>query len=189
MASGSTTISTITNILTAVQTVEALLTEAPSPFLPGTNVMVAWDSTSLGMLKTCSRLYKYVIIDGWQSKEESVHLRFGIEYHHALQDYDLSRAANISHDDAVHDVVRELLLRTSDFDPDHKTKTFGPGGEKRIHTRNSDVSEPRRLDRVAAKHAEFRARVLGAPAPATKKRARPKRKIPNRPFPKRKKER
>ena len=99
------------------------LAPTQSPFLPNTSIQYAWDSTSLGYLKTCPRLYQYVMLEGWSSREESVHLRFGIEYHAALQDYDLSRAANISHDDAVHDVVRELLLRTSDFDPDHKTKT------------------------------------------------------------------
>ncbi len=98
-------------------------TEVQSPFLSGTNIQYAWDSTSLGYLKTCPRLYYYEMIEGWRGKEESVHLRFGIEYHHALQDYDLSRAANIKHMDAVHDVTRELLLRTSDFNPDHKTKT------------------------------------------------------------------
>lgn len=99
------------------------MTEPQSPYLPGTKIQIAFDSTSLGYLKTCPRLYQYVMLDGWSSKEESVHLRFGIEYHHALQDYDLSRAANISHDDAVHDVIQELLLRTADFDSDHKTKT------------------------------------------------------------------
>jgi len=101
------------------------MTDEPSqsPFLPGTHIQFAFDSTSLGMLKTCARLYYYQMIEGWVSREESVHLRFGIEYHHALQDYDLSRAANIAHNDAVHDVVRELLLRTADFNPDHKTKT------------------------------------------------------------------
>ncbi len=98
-------------------------TPTASPFLAGTNIQYAWDSTSLGYLKTCPRLYYYEMIEGWQSGAESVHLRFGIEYHHALQDYDLSRAAHIKHDDAVHDVVRELLLRTGDWEPDHKTKT------------------------------------------------------------------
>src|SRR5580693_8242356 len=97
--------------------------EVQSPFLPGTNIQVAWDSTSLGWLKVCPRLYYYQMIEGWASNEESVHLRFGQEYHHALQDYDVLRAAGIRHNDAVHDTVRELLIRTADFDPDHKTKT------------------------------------------------------------------
>jgi PD-(D/E)XK nuclease superfamily len=94
-----------------------------SPFLPGTQIQVAWDSTSLGWLKSCPRLYQYIMIEGWSPSGESVHLRFGQEYHHALQDYDLLRASGIKHNDAVHDTVRELLVRTSDFDPDHKVKT------------------------------------------------------------------
>lgn len=98
------------------------MTEAQSPFLPGTKVQFAWDSTSLGLLKTCPRLYQYVMIDGWGSTEESVHLRFGQEYHQALQDYDLSRAAGIPHDDAIFDVVKALLERTADFKPDPDTR-------------------------------------------------------------------
>src|SRR6266436_1361263 len=85
-----------------------------------TNIQYAWDSTSLGWLKICPRLYQYQMIEGWQSHEESVHLRFGIEYHRALQDYDLSRAAGIPHDDSVHDVVKALLERTAEWRPDHK---------------------------------------------------------------------
>lgn len=95
---------------------------APSPFLPGTKIQYAWDSTSLGYLKVCPRLYQYTIIDGWQPKEESIHLRFGAEYHQALQDYDLSRAAGISHNDSVFDVVRELLIRIADWHPTAETK-------------------------------------------------------------------
>lgn len=91
---------------------------APSPFLEGTTIQFAWDSTSLGYLKTCPRLYQYHMIEGWASPGESVHLRFGIEYHQTLQDYDLGRAAGIPHEDAIHDAIRELLIRTADFNPD-----------------------------------------------------------------------
>jgi hypothetical protein len=94
-----------------------------SCFLPGTNIQFAWDSTSLGYLKTCPRLYYYHMIEGWTSNDESVHLRFGIEYHRALQDFDIAKANGIKHDDAVHDTIQELVLRTVDFNPDHKTKT------------------------------------------------------------------
>lgn len=97
-------------------------TPVASPFLPGTQIQYAWDSTTLSAFKTCPRLYQYQYIDGWASPGESVHLRFGIEYHTALQDYDLSRAAGIKHDDAVHDVVRELLIRTADFKPDQDSR-------------------------------------------------------------------
>lgn len=60
----------------------------------------------------------------------------------------------------------------------HKVKTFGPGGDKRVHTRGSDVSEPGRLDKIAVKHAEFRKSVL-----AVKKQRKPKSKgWPKRKF-------
>ena len=72
------------------------LTEgARSPFLPGTNIQYAWDSTSLGLLKTCPRKYQYEMIEGWGTRDESIHLRFGIEYHTALQDYAISRAKGV----------------------------------------------------------------------------------------------
>lgn len=93
-----------------------------SPFIEGTNIQFAVDSTSIGYLKTCPRMYKYIMIDGWVYKGESVHLRFGQEYHQALQDYDQERAVGIDHDDALHDVIRELLIRTADFAPDPDTK-------------------------------------------------------------------
>lgn len=94
-----------------------LQTETLSPFLPGTKIQYAWDSTSLGYLKGCPRLYYYVMIEGWQEKGEGIHLRFGIEYHTALQHYDIYRAVGMEHEDAVREVVRELLIRTIDFNP------------------------------------------------------------------------
>src|SRR5258708_6323590 len=85
--------------------------DTPSPYLPETNIRYAWDSTCLSAFKTCPRYYQYSILEGWTSREESVHLRFGIEYHQALHDYELGRNAGASHDDALFDTVRELLLR------------------------------------------------------------------------------
>jgi hypothetical protein len=46
-----------------------------SPFLPGTKIQFAIDSTSLGYLKTCPRLYEYIMIEGWSPKDDSVHLQ------------------------------------------------------------------------------------------------------------------
>ena len=97
-------------------------TTTQSCFLPGTKIQFAWDSTSIGLIKTCPRLYQYTMIDGYRPKGESIHLRFGGEFHQALWDYDTSRAAGIPHDDAVHDTIRELLIRTADFRPDPDTK-------------------------------------------------------------------
>lgn len=93
-----------------------------SPFLPGTKIQFAWDSTSLGYLKTCPRLYQYHMLEGWVPKDESVHLRFGGEYHAAIQDYENLRAEGISFDEAIRETVRRLLVRIHDWDPDPTTK-------------------------------------------------------------------
>lgn len=97
--------------------------EAPSPFLPGTKIQYAWDSTSLGALKTCPRYYQFTMINRWQLKEDNVHLRFGIEFHQALQDYDILKNEGEKHEAALHTIVQELLLRVADWNPTHKYKT------------------------------------------------------------------
>lgn len=93
-----------------------------SPFLPGTNIQFAWSSSSLDLLKTCPRLYEYTMIQGWQSRDESIHLRFGIEYHTALQEYAAFRSRGIRHDDAIHDTIRSLHGRVFDWDVDRNTR-------------------------------------------------------------------
>ncbi len=93
-----------------------------SPFLPNTQIRYAWDSTCLGAFKTCPRLYQYLYLDGWSAREESVHLRFGSEYHTALEQYDASRNNGVAHEDAIHTVITELLHRTVDYNPNPDTK-------------------------------------------------------------------
>lgn len=98
-------------------------TNAITPFIPGTNIQYAWDSTSLGYLKQCPRLYQYNMIDSWTAKEDNVHLRFGIEYHQALHDYENCKLTGISHDEAVHDTLRALTDRLADYpEPSKDTK-------------------------------------------------------------------
>lgn len=101
---------------------EGVQEEDINPFLSGTNIQYAWDSTSLGDFKRCPRLYYYTMIMGYRQKEESVHLRFGGEYHRALQDYDKLRTEGIKHDEAIFLAIRELIFRTEDWNPDHKYK-------------------------------------------------------------------
>jgi hypothetical protein len=100
------------------------MTSAPtrSPFLPGTQIQFAWNSTCLGLLKTCPRLYQYTIIEGWGSRDESLHLRFGIEYHTALQDYAISRAGGTAHEDALRETIRLLHDRVWDWNPDRSSR-------------------------------------------------------------------
>lgn len=88
---------------------------APSPFLPNSNLQFAWDSTSIGYLKTCPRLYQYIMVEGWSSPDSSVHLEFGKEIHTAFQDYEILKAQGVSHEDALRSVVRTAHLNSKDW--------------------------------------------------------------------------
>lgn len=100
-----------------------LMTGSQSPFLPGTKVQWAWDSTCLGLIKTCPRLYQYTMIDGWASRDESIHLRFGIEYHSSLQEYDIAKAAGASHEDAMRIAISGATTRMEGWTVDRDSKT------------------------------------------------------------------
>jgi len=102
--------------------VENSTQEVQSPFLEGTNIQWAWDATSLELYKRCPRLYYYKMIKGYQSDEEDIHLRWGIEYHQALADYEHLKASGLDHDECVWHVIKELLIRTDEWKPDHKFK-------------------------------------------------------------------
>lgn len=95
---------------------------APSPFLPGTNIQFAWDSTSLGDLKTCPRKYQYTMIEGYASKDDNVHLRFGGEFHTAIQDYEIAKAGGQNHEGAIHHSIQLLLSRIRGWDVDTTTR-------------------------------------------------------------------
>lgn len=85
--------------------------EYPKPFIDGTNIQWAWDSTSLGWLKECPRKYQYHMIEGWVGRGESVHLKYGILYHEALEAYERMRQ-DWDHNKAVIETVRLVLQRT-----------------------------------------------------------------------------
>lgn len=79
-----------------------------NPFL-----QLGWDSTSLGLLKECPRKYFYSIIMGWTPRMESVHLRFGLLYHAALERYDHAKAQGADHEAAVIAATRYCLEATT----------------------------------------------------------------------------
>jgi len=95
---------------------------APSPFLPGTKIQYAWDSTCLGMLKTCPRLYQYQMIEGWSPNDESAHLVFGQLFHHALEEYDRRKAEGSTHVEAMEWAIGDLLVSSKGYAPDPETK-------------------------------------------------------------------
>lgn len=105
------------------------MSETPSPFLPGTNVQYAWDSTSLGWYKECPRKYQYSMIQGYRTRDESVHLKFGIIYHSALEVYDHWRAEGQDFVASQRAAVRYVLEQTWDVEtgkpwaPDHASKS------------------------------------------------------------------
>lgn len=86
--------------------------DAPSPFISGTRVQWAWDSTSLGWLKECPRKYYYLMVEGWRTKGEAIHLEFGILYHSALESYDRLRAGGLDHEESLRTVVQNVLHLT-----------------------------------------------------------------------------
>lgn len=77
-------------------------------------MQLALDSTSLGAYKTCPRYYQYAIIEGWQSKELSPHLTFGLLLHAAREGYEKALVAGLGHDDAIDQVLDFLLKATWD---------------------------------------------------------------------------
>lgn len=87
---------------------------APSPF-DSCGVQIAWDSTSLGWLKTCPKLYYYQMIEGYTPKGSRLHLDFGIWLHSAIEHYYILRMQqHLGHNDALRQVVREALTSTWD---------------------------------------------------------------------------
>lgn len=91
-------------------------------------LQLAWDSTSMGAFKRCQRYYYYSIVLGWVPRDESVHLKFGLIYHAALEVYDKVRARGGSHEMGMREATRLALTQTWDplrkrpWNSDHKYK-------------------------------------------------------------------
>lgn len=90
------------------------MTDAPAPFLTGewSTLQYAWDSTSFGLLKECARKYQYTILQGWRKRGESVHLKFGLLFHSALENFDKAKASGFDHDAAVDVALDHVLTST-----------------------------------------------------------------------------
>lgn len=97
-----------------------------SPFIPGTEVQWAWDSTSIGWMMECWRKYYYAMVKGYRSKAESVHLKYGILYHKGLELFDKYKAEGSSFDDAQARMVQWILDATWEegkpWETDHDKK-------------------------------------------------------------------
>lgn len=95
------------------RTRETNLNTSFSRVLP--KLQLAIDSTSLGTLKTCPRLYELSIIEGWTSPYTNDHLRFGLVFHSAGEIYAAHRAAGCDHDASLRAAIRHALIETWDF--------------------------------------------------------------------------
>jgi hypothetical protein len=87
------------------------MTEPESPFIPGTNIQYAWDSTCLTIAMACPYKYKLEIIDGWTPKnpDVAVALAFGSLLHYGVEHYHRQRAAGKNYDGAVIGSLRAVL--------------------------------------------------------------------------------
>ena len=81
-----------------------------SPQLPA--LQLAWDSTSLGVLKECPRKYELSIVRGWRSRAAAVDLEFGILIHSARERYYHAKARGEDHDTAQRKTLGWLLEAT-----------------------------------------------------------------------------
>lgn len=98
---------------------------AQSPFSPSLpTLQIAWDSTSLGLLKTCPRKYYYKMVERWNTKEQSLHLDFGIFYHSALEEFDKAKAQGATHDEATRTSIRKAMEISKDFTGDNIKNRF-----------------------------------------------------------------
>lgn len=75
-------------------------------------IQFVWDSSSLKLADTCMRKYQYQMIEGWQPRGTSVHLRFGQHYASALEHYFKHIANGADPEEALREVVREALEAT-----------------------------------------------------------------------------
>lgn len=94
-----------------------------SSFVEGTQLQYAWDATSLNDLKICPRRYQLSRIEGWEWKAQSIHLKFGMEVHHTIQDYEFCKVDGQDHEEAVFNAIRALMQRTGDYPSEEEVKT------------------------------------------------------------------
>ena len=94
----------------------ALVCYSSKAFLPDSRIQVIWDSTSLGLAKTCQRKYYYTMIAGWAPKSTPLPLTFGILYHEAFQWFDQAQAKGMSVETALIFTLRLIHAKTYNWD-------------------------------------------------------------------------
>lgn len=95
------------------------MAKAPSPFIAGSNIQFAWDSTSLTVAMACPKRYKLEIIEGWEPKNPNVAiaLAFGILLHAGIETYHRLRSAGVDFDSAVVGSLRHVMEKEDFREP------------------------------------------------------------------------
>lgn len=81
-----------------------------SETIPG--LQHAWDSVTLGLLKTCAYKYYLTAIEGFSHAETPPALKFGICFHAAMEVYDKARAEGLDHFASQKEAVKYCILNT-----------------------------------------------------------------------------
>jgi len=91
-------------------------------------LQVAWDSTSLGTIKSCPRKYQYSIVNGYRHKRgsQSLHLRYGQLYHRALEVYDHKTFEGMEREEAIRFMLRDLAEGCMDTAEDGTRTWWNP---------------------------------------------------------------
>ena len=86
----------------------------PSPFVAGTQVQYAWDSTCITTILECPQRYKYRIIDGWATKNPNtaVALVFGILFHYGIEQWHRAKARGEDYHTSCDSAIRSTLTKT-----------------------------------------------------------------------------
>lgn len=91
-------------------------TATASPFNEGGQF--AWDATSLSWFMDCPWKYKASMIEGWQSRLNSVHLVWGAWVAKGVERFHRLLAEGNDREDAIREVVRQALIDSWDHEAD-----------------------------------------------------------------------
>lgn len=87
-----------------------------SPFLEN-GIQWAWSATTLDAWKKCPQYYKYTVIDGLRSNNDSVHLKFGGHYASAIEQFYKLVTAGEDREAALVTVIHDTLKATWEYIP------------------------------------------------------------------------
>jgi hypothetical protein len=87
------------------------------------NLQLAWDSVSLGHLKTCPYKYKLSVIEGWTFRVKPVKMAFGIAFHKLVETWDILLTTGLPKETCLKRIVRLAGLLGERLPPGPNTHT------------------------------------------------------------------